>query len=131
MQGTNGGVTLLGLCASILGGAFMGAVFYVAGLFSPTLFIFESQHMAAIEQWKLIPLGLMAGLLGSVLDSVLGATLQFSGYNRATERVTSKPGPDVVHISGLPFLSNNAVNAVSATTTAAITAFAALKAFGF
>lgn len=130
-QGTNGGVTLLGLSASILGGAFIGATFYAAAVVSPTLFIFEQQHMAAIEQWKLIPLGLVAGLVGSVLDSVLGATLQYSGYNAATGRVTSRPGPEVQHISGLPWLSNNAVNAVSASTTAIITALAALKAFGF
>lgn len=130
-KGTNGGVTLLGLSASILGGAFIGATFYTAAVVSPTLFIFEQQHMIAIEQWKLIPLGLMAGLLGSVLDSVLGATVQYSGYNSSTDRVTSKPGPNVQHISGLPLLSNNAVNAVSASVTAVVTALAALKAFGF
>ena len=85
----------------------------------------------AIMQWKLIPLGLIAGLFGSVLDSVLGATLQYSGYDEATGRVTSKPGPGVQHISGLPCLTNNAVNAVSATLTAMVTALAALKIFGF
>lgn len=130
-RGTNGGVTLLGLCASIAGGAFMGLAFYVAGLVSPTLFIFEHQHMAAIEQWRLIPLGLMAGLVGSVTDSVLGATLQYSGYNTATGRVTSTPGHGVQHIAGRPLLSNNLVNFLSASLTAALTALAALKVFGF
>lgn len=130
-RGTNGGVTLLGLSASIMGGMFVGLVFYLSGLLSPTLWIFEHQRALAASQWRLIPLGLMAGLFGSVLDSLLGATLQFSGYNRTTGRMASRPGPDVTHISGLQILDNNAVNAVSASATAALTALVALKTFGF
>ncbi len=186
-RGTNGGVTLLGLSASILGGMFIGAVFYAVAIISPTLWILDGLQAAAVQQWRLIPLGLMAGLFGSVLDSLLGATLQvrvetqtqkgmvanlrtrspnrhrsaeygssaqlvyllfprltdgvclcmcgcvcvqYTGYNRSTGRVTSKPGPDVTHISGMTFLDNNMVNLVSATVTAALTAVAACFMFG-
>eukprot|EP00195_Chlamydomonas_chlamydogama_P001436 CAMPEP_0202920566 /NCGR_PEP_ID=MMETSP1392-20130828/76920_1 /ASSEMBLY_ACC=CAM_ASM_000868 /TAXON_ID=225041 /ORGANISM="Chlamydomonas chlamydogama, Strain SAG 11-48b" /LENGTH=573 /DNA_ID=CAMNT_0049614069 /DNA_START=234 /DNA_END=1955 /DNA_ORIENTATION=+ len=128
-RGTNGGVTLLGLSASIFGGMFIGLVFYVTALASPTLWIFEQQQGLALQQWKLIPLGLMAGLVGSVLDSVLGATLQYTGYNRVTGTISSKPGPDVTYISGMPFMSNSIVNLVSAAITAALTALVALKTF--
>jgi len=103
----------------------------VSAASSPTLFVFEDLHSLAMDQWRLIPLGTLAGLAGSLLDSLLGATLQFSGYNEHTGRVTSSPGPGVQHISGLSFLSNNAVNAISASGTAIITAFCALKMFGF
>lgn len=72
----------------------------------------------------------MAGLFGSLLDSLLGATLQYSGYNRVTQRVTGTAGPDVTHISGVAVLDNNAVNLSSASITAALTAAVALKMFG-
>ncbi|KAI8472982.1 MAG: integral membrane protein DUF92-domain-containing protein [Monoraphidium minutum] len=128
-RGTNGGVTLLGLSASLAGGLFTGAAFYLAAAVSPTLWVFDLQRQAALAQWRLVPLGLMAGLLGSLLDSLLGATLQFTGYDPAAGKVTSRPGPGVVRVAGLPWLSNNAVNLISATLTSAATAFAALRMF--
>lgn len=175
-RGTNGAVTAQGLLASLAGGLAMGLVFYAAGVVSPTLWIFESQRAAAAAQWVLIPLGCAAGLVGSVVDSVLGATLQvraararmaavrhacavahappgrvqaarswaegprpcvalprasqFSGFNHTTQRVTSTPGPDVTRISGLQCLDNNMVNVLSATLTAALTAYCASRLFG-
>ncbi|GBF93213.1 hypothetical protein Rsub_05945 [Raphidocelis subcapitata] len=128
-RGTNGGVTLLGLSASIAGGLFIGAVFYLAAAMSPTLWVFDTQRQAALAQWRLIPLGLMAGLFGSLVDSLLGATVQFTGYDVKRGKITGKPGPDVVHISGLQFLSNNAVNLISASLTSALTALVALRMF--
>jgi uncharacterized membrane protein len=77
-KGTNGGVTWLGLAASALGGAFVGAIFYASALVSPTLLVLEGQQGVAVRQWLLILMGLAAGLTGSLIDSVLGATLQVS-----------------------------------------------------
>jgi hypothetical protein len=67
-------------------------------------------------------LGLFAGVAGSLVDSWLGATLQYSGYCHKTGRAVGTPGPFVTHISGRPWLSNEAVNALSAAIAATSTA---------
>lgn len=125
--GVNGGVTGLGLAASAAGGLCVGAALAAIGMLTG-----EAQAVQAIINQHLWPaplqllpftarqalfwlvLSLFCGLVGSVVDSVLGATLQFSGYDPATGKVTAQPGPGVKHISGQPWLSNDAVNASSA-----------------
>ncbi|PRW20879.1 Transmembrane 19 [Chlorella sorokiniana] len=120
-KGTNGGVTLLGFGAALAGGLFMGLVFWLASLISPL----GGAPAAALRRWQPVALGLAGGFVGSLIDSLLGATIQFTGYNRVTGKITGRPGPDVSPISGFPILDNNMVNAVSATATAALTGLAA------
>lgn len=121
-KGTNGGVTLLGLAASAAGGLFIGSIFYMTSLLSPT----APPLNITVAQWKVMLLGLGAGLVGSLIDSILGATIQFTGYNRDTGKITGRPGPSVTWISGFPLLDNNAVNVVSASLTGGLTAAVAL-----
>uniref|UniRef100_H3HDP5 Transmembrane protein 19 n=1 Tax=Phytophthora ramorum TaxID=164328 RepID=H3HDP5_PHYRM len=73
--GTNGGVSVLGLAVSALGGAFIGALHYAASLASGT------------AQLQVITLGVVTGLFGSVLDSVLGATVQATYFDRSTRKI--------------------------------------------
>ena len=122
-RGTNGGVSLPGLLASAAGGALIGVVYYITSLF----FI---RGKWSTMQWVAIPVGLFAGLFGSLVDSSLGATLQFSGQNLVTSKIAHSPGPHVKHITGWDVLSNNAVNLVSSLITAIITPFLVVALLG-
>lgn len=107
--GTNGGVTLLGLAASALGGAFIGLLYLVMSAFSST------------AQPAVVALGAVTGLMGSLLDSLLGATLQATWFDserrticeeRAHAQATSS-----THVCGVDVLTNEQVNAVSVLVT--------------
>eukprot|EP01128_Nolandella_sp_AFSM9_P009640 TRINITY_DN6272_c0_g1_i1.p1 TRINITY_DN6272_c0_g1~~TRINITY_DN6272_c0_g1_i1.p1 ORF type:complete len:310 (-),score=55.33 TRINITY_DN6272_c0_g1_i1:1-870(-) len=116
--GTNGGLTVLGTVASGLGGLVIGAV----ALSVSVLFLGGS----IVGQWPLLFLGLWGGLVGSLVDSFLGATLQFSGYSQRTKKVVEYPAPGVVHLSGWPILDNHQVNLIAILTNGVLTYFVAL-----
>ncbi|KAJ7515014.1 hypothetical protein O6H91_23G068500 [Diphasiastrum complanatum] len=123
-RGTNGGVSLLGLLAAASGGAFIGLTFFLMGMLTA-----ECESQIRSEQWKAVPLGGIAGLLGSLMDSLLGATAQYSGHCVVRKKIVGKPGPTVRRISGFDILSNNAVNAISASLTSLTAAATCLYLF--
>ncbi|PIK49287.1 putative transmembrane protein [Apostichopus japonicus] len=110
--GTNGAISMVGTLSSIAGGAVVGLGYYVGILLS-----FSYNHRPPC-QWFVIVAGAIAGLVGSFVDSLLGATFQYSGYCRKRKCVVSVPGADVDHISGSAILSNEAVNLVASFITA-------------
>lgn len=113
--GTNGGVTAVGVACSITGGTVIGLSHFL------TLLVFSSrQDVSWLSQVPLVWAGAISGLIGSLIDSVLGATLQFSGFSEKLGRVVNAPGPGVTHISGWNILSNHTVNLVSSLITAIV-----------
>lgn len=123
-RGTNGGVTMAGLLAAAAAGSVIGLAF--------VLFEFLTTKCAydvPLKQLLVIPLAALAGLAGSLIDSILGATLQFSGFCSVRNKIVGKPGPTVKKISGVNVLDNNAVNLVSVLLTTLLTAFASVYIF--
>ncbi|RHZ21999.1 hypothetical protein DYB26_015572 [Aphanomyces astaci] len=124
--GTNGGISWLGTFAAAAGGTFIGALFY---LYHVLVFVVSSSPEASFPpQWPVVLFGLASGLIGCMLDSILGATLQSTYYCTRTNRIV--PWPliptfDVIHISGYDILSNEQVNVVSVALTTVLGAVAA------
>jgi len=105
-RGASGGVTTVGLLASLGGAAVIGAV--GAWLWAKP---------------ALLGIGLVAGLLGSLLDSLLGATLQ-AGYRcpacaAETERHPWHVcGVRTAQVRGLSWMGNDVVNLLSSAAGA-------------
>ncbi|XP_066579983.1 transmembrane protein 19 isoform X2 [Amia ocellicauda] len=112
--GTNGGVTTVGLIASFLGGMVVGLAYFITQL------LFVKDLNLAAPQWPVVVYGAAAGLLGSLLDSYLGATMQYSGYDESIGKVVNYETNSSKRICGKPILDNNAVNLFSSILIALV-----------
>jgi uncharacterized membrane protein len=112
--GTNGGMSFAGTVWSAVGGAVIGTVLGVS-------LLVENR---ACDWWILVETviwGGFAGVFGSLLDSVLGATVQKTRYSVDRRLVLQDGGNDerdVKVISGMDLLTNNQVNLLSSFLTA-------------
>ncbi|CAM9797192.1 unnamed protein product [Choristocarpus tenellus] len=125
--GTNGGLSWLGTLGAAAGGLFIGAALLLMG------WIFqipppmsgglgdEGDFPDLVSQTPLLLLGTLSGLAGSVLDSLMGATLQVSYYDRERKCIVnhlanvngSAPTQQVEVLCGEDVLTNEQVNAIS------------------
>jgi uncharacterized protein (TIGR00297 family) len=123
--GTNGGVSVLGTVASAAGGFFIGLLFYVSGLvLCPS---------GVVPQWPVLVFGIVSGLIGSILDSIVGATLQVTWFDTSTNKISPRPPARTTavfqHICGLDVLTNEQVNLVSLALTTLLSGYLALFFF--
>ncbi|KAH9919436.1 integral membrane protein DUF92-domain-containing protein [Amylocystis lapponica] len=118
--GTNGGMSLTGTLASLAGGLAMGVTLAASLLI---------ESSACRMRWAdvVIPLlgwGTLAGGLGSLLDSLMGATIQRTRYSASTKRILTDESPvpkdeaEIKVVSGLDILTNSQVNLLSSIITA-------------
>jgi uncharacterized membrane protein len=99
--GTSGGVTLAGLLSALAGGMAIGL--------SGWVFL-----RAETGAWQILWLVGLSGLLGSLADSLLGATLQVQyrcpACGGITERRLHCEGRRTAPVSGLGWMNNDVVN---------------------
>lgn len=105
-RGTNGAVSLTGLLASVAAGLLISLTY---GIFD-VLFCHSIDRMIRIAFVSLIAVSSSLG--GSLIDSLLGATLQLSGVTKDA-KITDDASECVSTISGIPLLDNHAVNLIS------------------
>jgi len=113
-RGTNGGVSFIGLISSFIGGLIIGVAYYLGIL----MFACSRDLSLAPDQLLVILIGGLGGLLGSIIDSILGASLQFSGQDIKTGRIVEVAGQGVIPIAGKMVLDNHSVNVISSILTA-------------
>ncbi len=124
--GASGGVTMLGLSAALAGAAFIGVIAF--GLTQGAARMTSGGWL--LSDWILIPTACAGGLIGSLLDSVLGATLQAVYFcdacNKETEQPLHRCGRPTRRLRGWHWLDNDWVNfAASAVGAAAAAAMGA------
>ncbi|MEM3832142.1 MAG: DUF92 domain-containing protein [Thermoprotei archaeon] len=105
--GYSGGISLLGTLASILGGLSIGVI---SALF----------NLIQMQPMQIIILASLTGLLGSLLDSLLGAKLEAKYWCEKCHTYSkyymhSKCGSIAKHDSGYKFINNHVVNLLSIT----------------
>lgn len=113
VPGTSGGVTRLGIWASVAGALLIGAVAtaltQIASLLEGTGWSLQAASFSL--------LALAGGLAGSILDSLLGATVQGIHYcshcAKETERPVHHCGQNAQLIRGWAWLNNDIVNLFS------------------
>lgn len=118
-RGTNGGVTIDGLLYGGLGGFLLTFVSIIALYFSPPRIAMAPATAGMLT---------LIGLIGSIIDSLLGALVQTTVTDKKTGRVVEGPGGQRVRVDaggsrariGLDLLTNNGVNFAMASITSVL-----------
>ena len=124
--GTSGGISLLGTLSTLAGGLSIGL--------AAVLFLFLDKNFGGAGYAQLgadtaqgalvlLPIATLGGLVGSLCDSILGATLQTIYYStrraKETERKIDRDGIPNAHLRGWKWLNNDWVNFLSSAVGAA------------
>ncbi|TFF86175.1 MAG: DUF92 domain-containing protein [Promethearchaeota archaeon] len=111
IPGTSGGVTILGELAALLGSSIIGLFGWVLAIFNP---VFNLISGNLIVSYSIVFGAIAGGLLGCLVDSIIGATVQglynCSKCDKITEKKVHGCGTITDQIQGIALIDNNVVN---------------------
>jgi uncharacterized protein (TIGR00297 family) len=119
--GTSGGISALGTGAATVGGLAIGLTVW---LLIAVRGLLVGGGWSAATFWWVIPAGLVGGLVGTMADSLLGATVQAMYFNVAQNKETEKRlagnGEKNKFLRGFSFMDNDSVNLLSSLVGGAV-----------
>jgi len=105
--GTSGGVTILGELGALVGTVIIGGMAWLlAGL----------GVLTSAFTYQLLIAAIISGMIGCLIDSIFGATIQGIFQCNVCNKITEKAkhcGAKSTHLRGLAFFENNTVNFVA------------------
>lgn len=124
--GTSGGITPMGTSTAMLGAAFIGLCYVVFTVLHRVVAGSTDAPDASPGFLAIIIAATIAGLSGSLFDSMLGATVQAMYYSekrgKETEKRFERDGTPNRPIRGWPWLNNDWVNFLASLFGAAVAA---------
>ena len=134
-KGINGAISTYGTMCSIQGGLFISFVVVICNIFRYGLFNFLKLDFKIVSiAIKIFIIGGLVGFIGSLIDSLLGQTVQLSIYNESKKCVIekenekeSKENGDELKYYGKDILNNSGVNLVTGVVTSLISGYLTSK----
>jgi uncharacterized membrane protein len=119
--GTSGGITSLGIITALLGSVFIALLFLLFDTRLRYATFFDGRYRP-----ELFLAIVFAGFIGSLFDSLLGATKQAIYFSqqrqKETEKAFEKDGTPNKHLRGWKWLNNDWVNFISSVVGALVAA---------
>lgn len=134
-KGINGAISSYGTLCSIQGGLFISLVVVLCNIFRFGIMnFFNSEKYVKLIGLKIFFLGGFIGFIGSLIDSILGQTVQLTIYNKTkkciiekdNEAEAKKNGDELIYY-GKDILNNSGVNLVTGVVTALMSGYISTK----